>query len=117
MHVMSSVCFEKAEHNGRQPVLVARVVSRSGGRELWDTLPVQGEQIVPFNRSSQSYTSLPHPFPLISAIPLEGIKHSQVRSLSQQEEASRYPNDHGLVLSILFLLLICFDCGKATGKD
>lgn len=79
--------------------------------------PSAGEQIVPFNRSSQSCTSLPHPFPLISAIPLEGIKHSQVRSSSQQEEASKYPDDHGLALSMLFLLLICFDCGKATGKD
>lgn len=60
-------------------------------------------------------TSLPQPFPLISAAPPGEIKHGQVRHTSQQEEASKCP--HGLVLSILFLLLICFGCGKATGKD
>lgn len=76
------------------------------------------------SQSSQYRTSLSHTFPLISAIPLEGMKHSQartplhkVRSSFQQEEASKYPDDRGLVLSILFLLLICFDCGKVTGKE
>lgn len=116
MHVMSSVCFEKAEHNGRQPVLVARVVSRSGGREVWDTLPVQENRLCHLT-GVHNLTLLSPTLPSHFCYFSRGIKHSQVRPLSQQEEASKYPDDQDLVLSILFLLLICFGCGKATGKD
>lgn len=41
--------------------------------------PRAGEQNVPFNWSLESCISLPHPFLLISAIPLKGVKHSQAR--------------------------------------